>query len=642
MAIVQLKKYLFIGVQEDLQTFFHRAQKKGMIQFVSAKGKAQIEVPDSIRKIVHALKILRALPTAAPLASAQQVDLDHLATKVVNIKGQIEKWLEEKRIVEGEIARIAPLGDFSLEEIRQLEQATNRSIQFFCIKRGKERNLLQEETLFYVNSDYELDYFMGIHSHPQTFSSAIEIHIEKSLSQLEKQKKELIHSISQAREQLKRMTAYLEALSEHLRARINSYHLDAAIHKSEHPLDGTLFAIEAWVPSTKLSSLFSLLKGIAVHGEEIGIRKAERVPTYMENRGHRQIGEDLVHIYDAPSPEDRDPSGWVFWSFILFFSMIISDAGYGLLYLLGALTVRWRFPTLQRAGKRFCNLVIAIAIGCIGWGILSSSYFGIIFPPNHPVNDVSLTSYLTKKKASYHLAARDGEYASWVQQIPSLASVNTPQQFLEQGIVQDGDKTVYKVFAHFSDSVFLELALLIGVIHISLSLLRYASRNYAGIGWVIAIIGGYLYFPSILGSTSLICFTGLLSKEVAYSIGYQFLLGGIALAFLLSLIQNRLGGLKEIGKPIELFADILSYLRLYALGLAGMTLATTFNEMARQIGGILGFCVLIGGHLTNITVGIMGGVIHGLRLNFIEWYHHSFEGGGKLFDPLKLLKIKGE
>jgi V/A-type H+-transporting ATPase subunit I len=52
--------------------------------------------------------------------------------------------------------------------------------------------------------------------------------------------------------------------------------------------------------------------------------------------------------------------------------------------------------------------------------------------------------------------------------------------------------------------------------------------------------------------------------------------------------------------------------------------------------------VIILGHGINISLGLMAGVIHGLRLNFIEWYHYSFEGGGRFFNPLKLLKLEDD
>ncbi|MGE0199234.1 MAG: hypothetical protein AB7S94_10820 [Simkaniaceae bacterium] len=122
--------------------------------------------------------------------------------------------------------------------------------------------------------------------------------------------------------------------------------------------------------------------------------------------------------------------------------------------------------------------------------------------------------------------------------------------------------------------------------------------------------------------------------------GQQLLWGGIALAVILALLQNKWAGFIELTKPIELFADVLSYLRIYALGLAAMILANTFNEMGMSLGFAAGFFVILVGHAINIVVGIMGGTIHGLRLNFIEWYHHSFQGGGRMFQPLKLLKTR--
>ncbi|MBM3193831.1 MAG: V-type ATP synthase subunit I, partial [Chlamydiae bacterium] len=102
-------------------------------------------------------------------------------------------------------------------------------------------------------------------------------------------------------------------------------------------------------------------------------------------------------------------------------------------------------------------------------------------------------------------------------------------------------------------------------------------------------------------------------------------------------IQERLAGLAIVFKLIEVFADVLSYLRLYALGLAGMVMASTFNEMGAMVGGgIIGALVIFFGHTINITLTVMAGVLHGLRLNFLEWYHHCFEGGGRKFRPLRV------
>jgi len=85
---------------------------------------------------------------------------------------------------------------------------------------------------------------------------------------------------------------------------------------------------------------------------------------------------------------------------------------------------------------------------------------------------------------------------------------------------------------------------------------------------------------------------------------------------------------------------VLSYLRLYALGLAGSLMAVTFNQMGTEFGLATGVFIILLGHIANLGIVAMAGTIHGLRLNFLEWYHFCFEGGGKLFNPLQLRRPK--
>ena len=121
------------------------------------------------------------------------------------------------------------------------------------------------------------------------------------------------------------------------------------------------------------------------------------------------------------------------------------------------------------------------------------------------------------------------------------------------------------------------------------------------------------------------------------ALGVYLLFGGLIAAVVISPIQNKLAGFAELAVVIQIFADVLSYLRLYALALAGAMMSATFNNLGAAAGPILGIGIIVVGHTINIALGIMGGIIHGLRLNFLEWYHYSFEGGGKMLNPLRLL-----
>ena len=107
-----------------------------------------------------------------------------------------------------------------------------------------------------------------------------------------------------------------------------------------------------------------------------------------------------------------------------------------------------------------------------------------------------------------------------------------------------------------------------------------------------------------------------------------------------ALIQRGWKGLNEIANLVTVFADVLSYLRLYALSLAGAIMAETFNTEGAGLGLFIGFIIILIGHSVNIGLSFMGGVIHGLRLNFLEWYHFCFYGGGRLFKPLSKLRVR--
>ena len=104
-----------------------------------------------------------------------------------------------------------------------------------------------------------------------------------------------------------------------------------------------------------------------------------------------------------------------------------------------------------------------------------------------------------------------------------------------------------------------------------------------------------------------------------------------------TLIKNGIAELFfVVMAAVSVFADILSYLRLYALGLAGGIVAGMANELSDKFPFVIAAIIIVLSHGVNILLSIMGGVIHGLRLNFLEWYHYSFEGGGRPFSPLSL------
>ncbi|MBX7067497.1 MAG: V-type ATP synthase subunit I [Parachlamydiales bacterium] len=636
--IVELAKYLIVGSKSDMDRFFILAQRAGFIEFIGLSKKKTLEMPEDAKTILSAIKIVRAHSTHSPIPFETQLDPVTLAGWIVKCNEDHEKLLEEERMLTAEITRIQAFGNFSRHELDKLENESKRVFQFFCMKSDLAREMTLPSEVIYVGTEYDLDYFVSINKERKQYPKMIEIIIDKPVGELRERLQQVKLESARVEAAIHESAPGMHYLQNGLLSYLNEYHLKLAKHDAINPMS-SLFAIEAWVPKTKIKGLHGLLSNLDVFAEEIAIEERDRMPTCQENKGPAKIGEDLVHVYDIPSWTDKDPSLWILVFFAIFFAMIVSDAGYGLIYLSIGLFLKFKFKKAAGFLRRFIKLILILSTACIIWGVATASFFGIEIGPENPFRKMSFINYLASKKADYHLRMKDDVYEEYLKEFPELASAKDADEFfLATQTTQEG-KTIYQAQSDFSNDILLELALFIGVIHISLSFIRYMRRNWTGIGWILFMAGGYLYFPSFLDATSLVNFLGWVPKTIAHAYGSQILYAGLALVLIISLLmKKKWGALHELTNAIQVFADVLSYLRLYALALAGMIMASTFNDLAIKAGIFGGIFIVIIGHLTNLTLTVMSGTIHGLRLNFLEWYHYSFEGGGRLFDPLRIRK----
>lgn len=636
--IIPMKKYLILGVQEDLETFFKKAQQQGVLEFIPGKNKIPNVVPKEMQCFIDAIRILRKLNPTDQSKDTEQ-SAEEIALYIIHLKKEIERLSEQIRMVRLEIARVSPLGDFSKEDIAYIETEAKKVVQFFCMKTLKREENPPDEGLIYLNTEYDLDYFMAIHTDPVSYPHMIEMRVDKPVGFLKEELERTKQSLQKIEKELRESAGFQPFLQEALITHLNTYHLEQAKNTVQYPLENSIFCVEAWIPQNKVRILYSLVSDMAIHCESIAVEKEETVPTYMENKGIARIGEDLVRVYDIPAHTDKDPSAWVFWFFILFFSIIVADGGYGLLYLALAGFCWFKFPNLKGQKRRFLKLATILATSCVLWGVCTASFFGLELKPNDWLMRISPLQTLVIKKADYHLQQNDDVQKELDEKFPQIRNAVTGKEIIEKAVEYKDDKTSYTVSDDFSRNILLDFSILLGIVHISCSLMRYFFRNWAGVGWVLFMVGGYLYFPSILNATTILHFLHLVSKSQGTEIGLQLIFSGITIAVALALIQHRLKGLKHLAQLLEVFADVLSYLRLYALALAGSIMASTFNQLGKSA-GLFGFIPILGGHSINILLGLMAGVIHGLRLNFIEWYHYCFDGGGRLFKPLTYLKSK--
>lgn len=629
-----VRKFLFLGLEQDKESFFKDAQSEGIIHFIDPNQSGHREVPQEIQHLTAAMKILRGLPTHEQEENFLNLDVDQIVERILFLHEKREKLAEDMRVMNLEISRITPFGDFSFDDIGYIEQKGNCKIQFFCARPNLFEEIPEPDNILFIANENGLDYYAAVNDHPVSYERMIEMKFEHSLGYLRQKDRELHQEFRKVEHELKPNAKYNDFLHHALIEKLNQYHLFNAQTYVQHAMDEKLFAVEGWVPENKIDLLKTIIGDKNIYSEEIAIEPTDVIPTYLENRGLGRLGEDLVHIYDTPSSTDKDPSTWVLGAFALFFAFIIGDAGYGLIYLTLALFLRYKFPNAKGAGKRFLDLFTVLCVGCVIWGTLMTSFFGMEIGMDNPLRKFSLVQWLAEKKMAYHILHNDSVAKEWVAKFPELKSVTDPHTFVS---FTPGGATGPLILNRLTDNIMFEIALFVGVLHLILSLLRYTFRNWHNIGWVAFLVGAYLYFPFYLKTPSILNYVGGIDLERGGAFGFDLMFAGIGIAWVLAIIKHGWAGVFEVMVLIQIFADTLSYLRLYALGLAGAIVASTINEIASGMPLIIGILLILVSHAINIVLSTMSGVIHGLRLNFLEWYHYSFEGGGRQFKPLKKL-----
>ncbi|MCE5293856.1 MAG: hypothetical protein LLF94_04510 [Chlamydiales bacterium] len=628
-------KFLFIGASSDKAAFFKAAQVASLIEFIDPKGPKKNVLPQDIENLGKSLKILRGYEMQKQETSA--TDAFAISDSILKLKAELIKAENSAHDTEIEIERILPFGEFSVKTLQDLERDTKRKIRFFTAKSIKRFSEV-EPALILIHSDDGIDYFVAIQNEPIVLSDLQELYFSKPLSELDREAAALRKQINALNSQLKALTSYNVLLHQALITRLNEAHLEFATEASEFELENQLFIVEGWVPATKYKELKALCDTFKIYSEEVALDRHQTPPTYLENSGTAKVGEDLIRIFDTPSIQDKDPSLWVLFAFALFFSMIVYDAGYGLVFLAAALLLRFRLKKITASTKRFIGLVAILATTCILWGGLTHSFFGMEFAPDSFLRKHSLMTWLITKKADYAIKHKDETFDYYVKQYPQLAKETDPQKFLYAHNAKD--ISPHPIADKFSDNVLLELSLLIGAIHICIGLIRYLRKNPVGVGWIAFIIGCYLYIPYFLHATSIIHFVFGFDKELAANIGLYLIMFGVGFASLAGIIMHGIAGAFEFTHAIQLFADVLSYLRIYALGYAGYIVSETVNMLGGRLPIVFAILVIVFGHVLNMTIAILGGTIHGLRLNFLEWYRYSFFGGGKDFRPLQLMNLE--
>jgi V/A-type H+-transporting ATPase subunit I len=630
--ILKMSKLLFVGADDRKQEFLSRLQKEGVLQIEEYRGDKFVNediTPDSAKaEAVHAAaKTLKRYEEEHPDLLDEVVTKDSydgdLPGYIDELNKKYQSLHETKSEIEYKIENITPWGNFEYRIIEDIQIATNTVIQFWEVSSKVAPFFEIDKSVFklQVCSQNHRDYFITFSDKKIQLANCIEHHIQTDLTTLFEQLASIDEEISDTIfEVLSYRTFKNKLLDEYLKE-LNSLHYDEALSFMVKDLDGLIFALQGWTASSDIENLNRAAAEFNVQLIEIEPDPGEKVPTKMKNKGLPELGQDLVTFYDTPAQSDWDPSGWVFLSFILFFAMIMGDGGYGLTLFILLLFFRIKGgKKLKGGGLRAINMGMVLTFSTFVYGTLFSGFYGVNLP-------IPGLDYLKE-------------------------SVNSPviDGYVYFKSLADGDAV--------KNGILMRVSVLIGLGHISLSLFLKALRDFstrqfitpfANFAWIVIIWLFYFLYSASGGNLG--AFQTLITTEP----NSYIMLSALGIVFVTSAgtfnpVKIIFGGLGGLYNGIQFFSDVLSYIRIFALGLSGSLIAIVFNDLGLQVMGlnmqiagvdlsfiaiILGVLVIVFGHILNIALCLMGAVIHGLRLNFLEYYRWSFDGDGKPFKPFK-------
>ncbi|OAI15020.1 ATPase [Methylomonas lenta] len=599
MAIVRLKKITFCGLLADKKSILEQLHALGELHLIPLTSLALTQESGDMQQAEHVIEALRYLNRCPrkrhQVKTDKNFNITHIVEQVLKLKNKTRELHDRYDSLQKRIKELEPWGDFNLPETGLL---LSQSLWFYIIPKRMMNKLKDCDCDFVWQTVYQNNLFSYVVVIAETEPAENALPVPRThtgslpLSELQAQSSELEMAIEDLQAQHESYTRWITLMTLRFQETQNSDDLKQA-QTITHDEAG-VFALQAWLPEKKVEQYrhFADEQGLALLIEDPAVD--DNPPTLLENPAPFAGGEDLVGFYQTPGYQGWDPSLMVFFSFSLFFAIILSDAGYAAVFAV-FLAWKWRALSSSIQGRRIRMLAASTISMSLIWGVLCGSYFGYGPEAESPFRTLKL----------FDLNDFDG---------------------------------------------MMQLTIAIGVVHIAMAnlikawQLRRSSQALAPIGWIGMVSGGFCLWLSQSDHSIMLLSFGK----------WLLILGAVLLILFSSRRRIRrwsdwfwrlLDGFKSLIGITQLFGDVLSYMRLFALGLASASLALTFNQLAEQVlhnlpgpGLLFSILILLLGHTLNLMLCILSGLVHGLRLNFIEFYNWSVSDEGY---PFKAFSKKG-
>ncbi len=605
--ITKMKKLTFLVYHKEYEEFLNSLRELGVVHIVEKQQGAadNTELQENIRlfnRLAATLKLLQnqkheknaVIATEGGTATrGMQVldEVDALQTEHGKLSQQLQSYAKEKEVLE-------VWGNFEPTGIQKLKDA-GYIIGFYSCSEGNYKEEWETEyNAMIVNRISSKVFFVTVTKAGQE----VDLDVEQaklpaySLSRLEA----LYDTTEQAIEgNEKKLVALSETDIPSLKAALKELQSQIEFSKvvlsSEQTAGDKLMLIEGWAPAYSKVEIEAYLNDAHVYYEITDPMPGDNVPIRLNNKGFFAWFEPICKLYMLPKYNELDLTPFFAPFFMVFFGLCLGDSGYGLFLFLGATAYRLLAKKVTPSMKSIISLIQVLSASTFFCGLLTGTFFG--------ANIYDLDWSIVQR--------------------------------LKHAVLMDNNDMF-------------RLSLILGVIQILFGMVLKAVNQtiqfgfkyaIATIGWIILLVSTAV--SALFSSSELLSMGGTAYKVVLCISG--------AMIFLFNtpgkniFMNIGLGLWDSYNMVTGLLGDVLSYVRLFALGLSGGILAGVFNSLAVGMspdnviaGPIVMVLIFVIGHAINMFMNVLGAMVHPMRLTFVEFFKNSgYEGGGKEYKPFK-------
>ncbi len=425
----------------------------------------------------------------------------------------------------------------------------------------------------------------------QTSSKLPSVKIAEKMERVKACEQKIVNCLSEI-EEISKSRHDIEIFADFCRTRAETVRALGQIDCTDHTV-----LIRGYVVENDVEALQKALEKEFTVVLEVCEADARRAPVKLKNNAFASPAEALVEMYSLPSHEDIDPTPITGFFYYLFFGMMFSDAGYGLLMILatGFALLKLR---LSQGMRKSCKLFLYCGISTFLWGLLYGSFFGdsiAVFSEAFFGRRVALPALIDPMNGDAVTMLILSIALGLLQVLVALCA-----KFATA--LKNGDRA-----GAFFDAG-LWITTWVGIVIAVLGFTLAPFLKKIGIGVVIASVVG------------LILTQGRDKKNP---------------------VMRLFSGIASLYDITGYVSDLLSFSRLMALGLTTSAMSAVFNMLSAMGGKTLGGFVLLIivfplGHAINFALNVLGAYVHTLRLQYVELFSRFYEGGGKKFKPFSV------